>query len=84
MEDLSFLIEKNVKNNQEIINLGKGFIQVSQLNWALPSEEIFKIFKKFEIKAIDYILAADVIFNQPQLELFSQVMKKKKFKLGKK
>lgn len=77
LEDLTFLIEKNVDNNKEIINLGKGLVQVAKLNWAMSSEEIFKLFKKLEIKEVDYILAADVIFNNPQLELFSQVINKK-------
>jgi hypothetical protein len=73
LDPLVLLIEKNINKNKEIISLGKGSVEFHALDWTYTSEAIEIILKKFEFTKIDYIIAADVIFNKTQLYSFSQV-----------
>lgn len=63
-------MQENIKNNNELFEEKKGSVKTLELDWGGDKEKIRGIVEGMEF---DYVVAADVIFNQTHLAGLSNV-----------
>jgi SAM-dependent methyltransferase len=72
--ELVALMNTNAKENIKTYE-NKGAVSVFALDWNYEREKIKEILLNKGIKQLDYVVAADVIFNSGQLDTFTKCLK---------
>ena len=63
-------MKENIENNSELLKEKKGSAKIKELDWGGDKEKMKEIVEGMEF---DYVVAADVIFNETHLKTFSNV-----------